>query len=777
MVEAVLIQTDADSKVSSTHGQPSGWLDRYAGRIAVASAAVAAAVTLYYLWLSIAAGYVDVPLVDQMRYLNPTAMLQLWKHHNGVHLIFFPRLIFWIDDRFFAGSNQFNIAVLLLIQAGLAGVFVLLARMLGFRSVRATAFVTGLSVVLAFATCQHESFVWGWEVQYVLVDAAFAFGAYALARFAATSDPRWLAAAVAGGLVSLGSLGNGIAALPLLVVLALAYRRRGAALVLLLVAVIGTWAYFATNDPTPPPGSQFRGGVFPYLAIYGLVFLGNPLTQTFVAQVGHPIAPLPRHFDLEALWIGFAAAAASVLAIVSVAVRVRNGRVSWRGPNAASAEAGGLEAWYADLALVAVILFAYAAMVITTYGRSWFGLHGALAERYASPVLPMLLATLLLLGHAWRANAGPARMKSLAVVAIGLGLLAFAVRGGAQMREVTDQRTSNERTVMALAVGIEDNSLLPVMFIKPETMVKGFARLRAVHKSLFSEPWVQAVGQPLDRVAPMGVGGRCEGAVNPLMAELDSATDAHRPLDPPYGEVWAPHDQHPTPTIVLVDKGGRVTGIGRVEATIADIKGGGIRANHKLVPWQGELLPGTAGDLTAYLLINDGRKACPFGKMPAIASAGGELGQASQAQVPLVAQSVAIKGVFPLGGTGPSGGPDIGAPDRPGPVYGSWAGADANKGSLVLRYGAPPARAVAILTPVVQGPGQSSGLGLRIRLEPSGQVLAMAAPNGLNRWRWWRVPLPANAQGQQVEVEAVDSATGPAQWLAVGASYAEVAAR
>jgi hypothetical protein len=580
-------------------------LDRYAGWVANAAAVGAAVTTLYFLWLTLAGGYVDAPWLDQMAYLTPQAILQLWKHHNG-HLIVFPRLIFWIDDAVFGGRNQFNIAVILLIQAAQAALLVLLARALGFRSRRATAFVVCMAIVLVFATCQHESFVWGWEVEYCLVDPAFTAGAYALLRYNASGRRLWLASAIAAGLVSAGSLANGLAALPVLALLALAYGRRRAALALLLAAVFAVAVYWAGREANA--GAVSQGGIVS-LAAYGLLFLSNPIAQTLLGPIPEFHGPLPRPVVIAALWIGAAVAAATTLAVLSVVgrLRVRDGRAL-----PAQSKDSGLEAWNASLALLSVIVFAGLTMAMTTMGRSGYGVQQALSGRYATPVIPLLVSVLLLLGHAWRVYGGSDRLKTLVVLALGVALAAFAWVGGMEMRDVASFRNSREGLVMALAVGIEDDTLLPVRFYDPAMMMKGFARLRRVHKSLFSEPWVQAVGRPLGQTAILGIGGHCESGAAPVAVNYFAAAKKVTRFQPS-GGVWAPHDQHPTPTILMTDARGVVVGVGRVRVNVADVKGGGIRANHKLVAWRGELAPGTRSPVTAYLLVDRGRRACPIG--------------------------------------------------------------------------------------------------------------------------------------------------------------------
>jgi hypothetical protein len=732
--------------------------ERLSNGIAVGFGLIAVVITIYFLWLALIVGYVDAPFFDQLPYQTPEAILRLLKHHNG-HLIFFPRLIFWLDDAVFAGRNQFNIAVNVLIMAVHASLFVLFARALGYRSRQALIFIGAMAIVLMFANCQRNSFTWGFQVQFFLVFAAFTAGAYALMRYAAAGERAWLFWATVAGLVSAGSMANGLVTLPLLALLALVYRRRWAAAILAAAAIFAALIYSIDYQ------HSFGSGLFNplHMAAYALIIFGNPIVQTFYAQFQR-FDPSPSQAVMVYTGlIGLAVATTPVLAVLPGLVR--------RRPVIDGDQTEASMAWRARQALTAVILFTYASVAITTIGRGWTGPRTAFAGRYVTIIVPLMIATILLLDQAWRDRAGFVTARRLGIALFAVFLVAFAWRGGGDMRNIAALRNAREQTSLAVAVGVVDNSQLPVTFYKPEVIWSGFNRLRAVHKSLFSEPWVQAVGGPLNDLATHGIGGVCEGDVSAAPLKLGATGSLQRPQ--PYGQVWAPHDQHPTPTLVLVDTTQRVVGLGRVGVEVADVLGGGIRRKHTLAPWHSELTPGTTGVVTVYLLTDSGRRACPIGQTTITPPGASDLGQTAQAQLALAVEGVEAHGQFVKDGTYP----DTGVPARPGAVYGSWAGSDANTGVITLRYGPLPSGATAVLTPVLQGPGDSRGLSLRARLLPSGRILAVVEPNGIAAWRWWRVALPADAQGQAVEIQATDNGAGWGQWVGVGGSYIQLSTR
>jgi hypothetical protein len=744
--------------------------EKYAGWIALGCGIIAAILTIYFFCLVEAVGYVDVPFWDAWGYLKPGQILEMWRHNNE-HWIPFPRMVFWLDDVVFKGRNQFNIAVIALIQVAHAAVFMLLARTLGYRSRKTFIFAACAVLVVIMAPSQRENFNWGFEVQFVLVYAAFTAGAYALVRYDATNRPAWLAAALFAGLVSAGSMANGMATLPLLGVMALVMRRPRAALAFSAVEVIAAMGFFKGYL------SQSHGPVHHHLnassVAYGLAYLGNPLALTFNSLIIRARV-LPTDMSVEAIWLGAAVAVAAGLSLLSLInwanLRRNSGPTTSKIPILRLLPDTTNDAGRASLALGAIILFILATAAMTTIGRTEAGVSQALSSRYGSSVVTLLAATLLLLGSLWREKMSDARIRSFGIVLFGVALVTFAWSGRVAIAASAAQRLNEERAMLALAANVQDSAALSLVTYSPQTALADFDRLRDEHKSLFSEDWVQAIGKPLSHLVSEGVGGQCEGRLAPLSMKV-GPNDVY-PYFGPHGDVWAPHDQHPTPTLVMVDSAGNVVGLGRVEATESDIRGGGIRTNHKLIPWQGELEPNFAGVVTAYLLIDGGHKACAIGEKTAVSDASGP-GDISQAQIPLAPLGAQKMGSFTLGGDYP----DSGSPGRPGPVYGSWSGADSNTGSLRLRYGPAPANATALLVPLLQGAGLSNDLGLRVQLQPSGRVLALIEPSGFSKWGWWRIPLPANIQDQTIEVQAVDDGTVWAEWLAVGPAYVQVSGK
>jgi hypothetical protein len=704
---------------------------------ALAFATVGALATVIIALMVVRTGYANVPFWDQWGYVQDGA---LWSHplkHHNEHQILAAR-VFYTVDAWLGGRQLFNIASTLVIQLGSAAGLTLLARAAGAVG-RRTPLAFLLALCFTFSASQYENFIWGFQVQFALVYAALVAGAAFSVLYDRTERPQWLVLALASGLVSACSMANGLLAAPLLCVLLFMLGRRRAALAMLGVAAVGVALYMVGPFTPVPSGAPMDLGQRIAKGIpFGLAYLGAPFA--WILQDWMPRAlsgPDPDVWPVAQI-DGVLVAVVLLLGLVAAV----------RGPRAGRA---------GRLGLGAVILFGLLSAMAATYGRTPFGPQGALAVRYGTCVMTVVAASLLSIWTALaeRRPAGRAAPALIAAAAALLMVYGFASREA--LRPATNLRLAREGAMLALVAGAPDTSLLQMVTYAPQSAIADAQDLRRHRRSVFAEPWAQAMGQPLSVAAPKGVGGTCEGIVNASAAGEDAL----------HGMVWAPPAQRPTRALLLTDAEGKVVGVGRVRAQLKDVMDGGLRHKHQPVDWLGVVGPdGQGRALTAYLLVDGGRRACRIGAVAASAPLAAIVTEPT-ARTPLELVSTEQSGVFTPSGANPEPGP---APAG-ARFYGSWAGADANTGRLVLRYRLPQG-AAAVVTPVVAGPA-TDGQSLVFRLAPSGKVIGMADLSNATRWSWRRLALPPEAAGQTLEVEAQDRGAGWGQWVAVGQTYAE----
>lgn len=338
-----------------------------------------------------------------------------WSQHNE-HRIVLSRILFWLDYELFKGNSVFLFvmnAVLALVSTTLFYLF--------SRDLMAAQFpehpqrlqlplwvFTALICAWLFQWMQEENFAWAFQSQFFLAQLMPLVAFYLLAR-AANAGPRqrlWFIAACVAGVASAGTMANGILALPLMTLYALAIRQSRVRVYLLaIVSLLTLFLYFFDYaSPGSHGGGEQSAFAQPLLLIrYVFLYLGTPFYLLFgEADTG-----------MTAAWI-----ATSVIAIVSITLLTLTLRDLWiRRQPAAAPQA-------LTLALVFYIIYLVGTAFGTGTGRLIFGVNQALSHRYTTPALmawsAVFVLLLPLLFRHWRA-------ARWALIPAGLGLLLLMI--------------------------------------------------------------------------------------------------------------------------------------------------------------------------------------------------------------------------------------------------------------------------------------------------------------------------------------------------------------
>jgi hypothetical protein len=124
----------------------------------------------------------------------------------------------------------------------------------------------------------------------------------------------------------------------------------------------------------------------------------------------------------------------------------------------------------------------------------------------------------------------------------------------------------------------------------------------------------------------------------------------------------------------------------------------------------------------------------------------------------------AIKGVWTRDGYYP----DAGKPPVPDEIFGSWAGSDANTGTITLGPFRVLRNTSAIALPVVTGPDAKKA-SIQVVNRTTGDVLASISPvSEISKWVFMRLSFPALANDTDLTVVATDEGSEWGQWLAIG---------
>ena len=288
----------------------------------------------------------------------------LFSQHNE-HRIVLTRLLFMVEFGALGGTGGFLIAANYVFVALAAATF--WRALIWLHAPGATRAATGIGgfALLAWLSLwtQDNNFTWAFQSQFFMAQLLPLWALLLLARSAGRADvsARYFWAGLVVGVLSAGTMANGLLALPLMVVLAAFLGTTRLWLCALIVAAAGTIALYLHDYHAPAGhGSLVHSlqsdplGVF----IYTFRYLGSPLyfllgQQSAAASV--------------------AAIAGAVLTTASLATAVWSIRTRPRRP--------------VILALLLFIAYIGASAFMTAGGRLLLGLDTAFASRYTTPAI------------------------------------------------------------------------------------------------------------------------------------------------------------------------------------------------------------------------------------------------------------------------------------------------------------------------------------------------------------------------------------------------------
>ncbi len=456
-----------------------------------------------------------------------------WVPHNE-HRIVLARLFFWIDIKYFHGVGVFSLAIIYAFALAVGSVF---AKIWREQSTGGDLYVLFFLEAWIFCWMQRENFTWAFQSQFVLAQllplAALYFLHLSASRPARTKT--YFAAATICGILAVGSMANGVLALPAMAVYAVMTRNLRRGILFAALSVLEIHFYFQNFDTgTPSFAGEISNQPGHFLEFF-LRYIGGP----FIALLG---------FSNAAILIGELAGVAFVL-IAAVALYA----------NLRQAERPTL-----PLALLMFIFYIIATAVITTAGRLSLGMHAALASRYQTPALYGWAATLLLVWPRIAKSNRPRRIFSLLLAAsLFFVMLPRQLQALAANREMQYQRVFS---ALALELQIDDADRILELYPWPRLGLGIALAARRQHLSIFGIPPIAdahlLLGQKIDP-APFD---RCHGHLDLLQTIPDA---------PQYVRVtgWF-YDGHRVTTpqrIVLIDETNKIAGIGLLGESRVDV--------------------------------------------------------------------------------------------------------------------------------------------------------------------------------------------------------------
>lgn len=357
-----------------------------------------------------------------------------WAQHNE-HRIVLARIFFWLDLALFAGQGWFLIVVNYLLHAGVCILFWRIWKEISFEKHQ---WIGYFLISWLFLWIQENNLTWGFQSQFILAQLLPLLSLYFLHRAASVGTDKYLdyCFALIFGVLSIGSMANGILALPLMTAYTIFARMGWRRSVLLTVlSMFSLWLYFF--DYNAPGGHGSLGLALREtpldLIYYVLIYLGGPFYYLFgTGDFGQVIA-----------------AAAGIFMVVSCAF------FGWRiVPIANKATL--------PLALLVFILYIGGTALGTGGGRVLFGVDQALASRYMTPALMAWSALLLLYLPKLEAVGQSVKTRVwLPFLLLSLLMLPLQLKALASKQGLLFER---EIAALALELGIEDKSQISNIF-------------------------------------------------------------------------------------------------------------------------------------------------------------------------------------------------------------------------------------------------------------------------------------------------------------------------
>jgi hypothetical protein len=414
------------------------------GRTSVTAAVSKAALVLLAL---VPIGFLFSTVFGAVRWYSPIPYADMWEGFvafylqflNGQrggpwfwqatdHLIVLTKLLFLLDARFFGGRYVLlyvaNVVLLVLVWLTLC----FFARRL-FGNRRELWLVVSLLVAApCLSWMQQQNITWAYQSGFFLVSLLplAAFGSLAMAE-EGRHRSRWFTASLAFGFCSLGTMGNGIAVMPLMLVMLLLMgnppRWRIGALVLTGVVGIGLWYSQYTFLPRSEESAA-------QLVRFVLLFLGAPLAFLFGRE--------------SAGYLGGAVFIAASVWFAFLWMRDRS-----RHPPT-------------YLGLLMMLVFIGATAAAASLSRASLGSDAALNSRYTTPVLLGWSVLVFLCADAWQTR------RHARSMALAFGIVLAAALAPIQIDAFSDAGPAWQHVEMfgaiALKLGIEDPVVLDNLY-------------------------------------------------------------------------------------------------------------------------------------------------------------------------------------------------------------------------------------------------------------------------------------------------------------------------
>ena len=420
-----------------------------------------------------------------------------WFAQHNEHRIVLSRLLFWIDYRLFGGQSSFLITfnlVIVLASCFLFGLFILTGK--NSRSDNYLKLsVLFFSIGSLFCWSQQQNFAWAFQSQFLLAQLLPLSAMYCFARSSEPRDGKYFYVAVGLGVISAGTMANGIITLPLMFLMSgllpVTFQRR---LIIGVAAVIVPLLYFTNYVPPEAHGSLNRAIVEQPVALieYTLRYLGSP--AYFLFGQGD-IA-----FTLS-LVSGIVVAIAAIYSFFTV-LSQRN-----RSPYI--------------LALLFFTIYIAGTAFGTGGGRIIFGVSQALSSRYTTPAIMSWIAIITTFHLLHEGNKRKEKILYCVMGIMATPMLIYQINALSIPKEILFNR---DQAALAIELGIEDLATIENVFPEAKTPLAINKDAKALNISPLSAYPFGGLAEELGTTIIPSEQGSCIGSLDEasLIEEDDS---------------------------------------------------------------------------------------------------------------------------------------------------------------------------------------------------------------------------------------------------------------
>lgn len=428
---------------------------------------------------------------------------QLFAQHNE-HRIVLSRLLFLIEYDLLGGTGAFLIVM--------NYVFVLTASLVLWQALKwlnADRVSSGVLLLCGVALLtwlslwkQSENLTWGFQSQFFLAQLLPLISLLCLSRTSGgeLKSDRWFWAGLAFGILSVGTMANGLLVQPVLVVFALLTRMGRARTAILAVVAVCMFSMYLTDYHRPGHHPSLLDTLFSHpigFVQYGLAYLGSPFEQFFQ---GDPLPPY-AYILLGGCLMGAAC---------------------WEGiKRLTTAQDHRIE-----MALILFIGFVCLTAFVTSGGRMTFGLGTAFSSRYATPALMAWAALFVLYSprFLWVFNkhGGEVRTASLGAILLAGGVL---ISQRQALRPDTGVLIRRSLAGLALELQVRDDAHLLFVHPDPTRVMERAVWATTTDVSMFGREPFRDLKEEMGAPANVTSDSACQGALDSVWTVSDPNTD------------------------------------------------------------------------------------------------------------------------------------------------------------------------------------------------------------------------------------------------------------